>query len=57
MEEPELTLISSNDISIAESDIEHSNHEKIKEDKINNPACVDQPEFNVFTEVSLYYLM
>ncbi|NWQ95365.1 CE295 protein, partial [Burhinus bistriatus] len=50
MEEPELTLISSNDISIAESDIEHTNQEIIKEDKINNPACVDQPEFNVFTE-------
>ncbi|KAM6418517.1 centrosomal protein of 295 kDa [Pluvialis apricaria] len=50
MEEPELTLISSNDISIAESDIEHSNQEKIEEDKINNPACVDQPEFNVLTE-------
>ncbi|NXA26464.1 CE295 protein, partial [Ibidorhyncha struthersii] len=50
MEEPELTLISSNDISIAESDIEHSNQEKIKEDKINNPACVDQPKFNVLTD-------
>ncbi|XP_074427495.1 centrosomal protein of 295 kDa isoform X2 [Larus michahellis] len=50
MEEPELTLISSNDISIAESDVEHPNPEKIKEDKINNPAHVDQPEFNVFTE-------
>ncbi|NXE26099.1 CE295 protein, partial [Ardeotis kori] len=50
MEEPELTLISSNDISIAESDIEHTNQEKIKKDKINNPACVDQSDFNVFTE-------
>ncbi|XP_026720151.1 centrosomal protein of 295 kDa isoform X2 [Athene cunicularia] len=50
MEEPELTLISSNDISIAESDIEHTNQEKIKEDKINRPACVDQSEFNAFTE-------
>ncbi|XP_074773436.1 centrosomal protein of 295 kDa [Athene noctua] len=50
MEEPELTLISSNDISIAESDIEHTNQEKIKEDKINHPACVDQSEFNAFTE-------
>ena len=56
MEEPELTLISSNDISIAESDIEHTNQEKIKEDKINHPACVDQSEFNVFTEVSLYLM-
>ncbi|NXW35557.1 CE295 protein, partial [Phaetusa simplex] len=50
MEEPELTLISSNDISIAESDVERPNQEKIKEDKINNPACVDQPDCNVFTE-------
>ncbi|NXC75516.1 CE295 protein, partial [Anhinga anhinga] len=50
MEEPEITLISSNDISIAESDIEHTNQEKIKEDKSNNPACADQSEFNVFTE-------
>ncbi|KFZ45471.1 Centrosomal protein KIAA1731, partial [Antrostomus carolinensis] len=50
MEEPELTLISSNDISIAESDTEHTNREKIKKDKISNPACVDQCEFNVFTE-------
>uniref|UniRef100_A0A8B9ITD0 ALMS motif domain-containing protein n=1 Tax=Amazona collaria TaxID=241587 RepID=A0A8B9ITD0_9PSIT len=50
MEEPELTLISSNDISIAESDIERSNQGKIKEDKINNPAAVHQSEFHVFTE-------
>ncbi|NXE75783.1 CE295 protein, partial [Cochlearius cochlearius] len=50
MEEPELTLASSNDVSIAESDIEHTNQEKIKEDKIGNSACVDQFEFNVFTE-------
>ncbi|NXF32601.1 CE295 protein, partial [Nyctibius bracteatus] len=50
MEEPELTLISSNDISFAESDIEHTDREKIQEDKINNPACVDQSEFNVLTE-------
>ncbi|KFQ34368.1 Centrosomal protein KIAA1731, partial [Mesitornis unicolor] len=50
MEEPELTPISSTDISIAESDIEHTNQEKVKEDKINNPACVNPSEFNVFTE-------
>ncbi|KFP33078.1 Centrosomal protein KIAA1731, partial [Colius striatus] len=50
MEEPELTLISSSDISIAESDIEHSDRDKIKDDKIHNPECVDQSEFNVFTE-------
>ncbi|NXI89354.1 CE295 protein, partial [Psophia crepitans] len=50
MEEPELTLVSSNDISIAESDTEHTNQEKTKEDAISNPACVDQSELNVFTE-------
>ncbi|XP_021147187.2 centrosomal protein of 295 kDa isoform X3 [Columba livia] len=50
LEEPELTLIGSNDISLAESDIEHTNQEKIKEDGINKAACVDQPDFNVFTE-------
>ncbi|NXP23535.1 CE295 protein, partial [Scytalopus superciliaris] len=49
MEEPELTLISSNDISIAESDIEHINQEKTG-DEINNPACVGQSNCNVFTE-------
>ncbi|NXM70921.1 CE295 protein, partial [Serilophus lunatus] len=49
MEEPELTLISSDDISIAESDIEHITQENT-EDKINNPACVDQSECNVLTE-------
>ncbi|XP_027533231.1 centrosomal protein of 295 kDa isoform X3 [Neopelma chrysocephalum] len=49
MEEPELTLISSNDISTAESDIEHINQQKI-EDKIDNPTCVGQSECNVFTE-------
>ncbi|NXT97119.1 CE295 protein, partial [Buphagus erythrorhynchus] len=50
MEEPELTLISSNDISIVESDIEHPNQEKIKEDAVGNSACVDQSDCNVFTE-------
>ncbi|XP_058714763.1 centrosomal protein of 295 kDa isoform X2 [Poecile atricapillus] len=50
MEEPELTLISSNDISIVESDVEHPNKEKIKEDAMDNSVCVDQSECNVFTE-------
>ncbi|NXV75908.1 CE295 protein, partial [Atlantisia rogersi] len=50
MEEPELTLLSSNDISIAESDIEHTTLEKIKEDKISEPPCVDQSAFKVSTE-------
>ncbi|XP_009957195.1 PREDICTED: centrosomal protein KIAA1731 homolog, partial [Leptosomus discolor] len=55
MEEPELTLISSNDISIAESDIECTNQEKNKENKINNPARVDQSEFSVFTEEQAFF--
>ncbi|NXI20444.1 CE295 protein, partial [Irena cyanogastra] len=50
MEEPELTLISSNDISIVESDIEHPNQGKIKKDAMDNSACVDQSECNVYTE-------
>ncbi|NXS18407.1 CE295 protein, partial [Mystacornis crossleyi] len=50
MEEPELTLISSNDISIVESDTEHPNQEKIKKAAVDNPAGVDQSECNVFTE-------
>ncbi|XP_068037609.1 centrosomal protein of 295 kDa isoform X2 [Anomalospiza imberbis] len=52
MEEPELTLISSNDISIVELDIEHPNQEKTKEDAMDNPSCVDQSECNVYTEES-----
>ncbi|NXJ78836.1 CE295 protein, partial [Trogon melanurus] len=50
MEEPELTLISSNDISLVESGLEHTNQEKMKEDEINNLSRVDQSEFNVFSE-------
>lgn len=53
MEEPELTLISSNDISIVESDMGHPNQDKMKEDVMDNSACVDQSECNVFTEVSI----
>lgn len=53
MEEPELTLISSNDTSIVELDIEHPNQEKTKEDAMDNSACVDQSECNVYTEVSI----
>ncbi|XP_063250548.1 centrosomal protein of 295 kDa isoform X2 [Prinia subflava] len=50
MEEPELTLISSNDISIVESDTGHANQEKMKEDAMDSSACVGQSECNVFTE-------
>ncbi|NXK22422.1 CE295 protein, partial [Arenaria interpres] len=53
MEEPELTLLSSNDISIAESDAEHPNREKMEEVKVNNPACVDQSELNAETDFLL----
>lgn len=53
MEEPELTLVSSNDISIVESDIEHANQDKIKEDAVDNSACVDRSECNVYTQVSI----
>ncbi|NXX89450.1 CE295 protein, partial [Centropus bengalensis] len=49
LEEPELTLISSTDTSIAEPDTEQTNHEKIK-DGISNPMCVHQPDFDVFPE-------
>ncbi|NWV75166.1 CE295 protein, partial [Dasyornis broadbenti] len=50
MEEPELTLISSNDISIVESDTEHPKQDKMKEDAMGNTACVHQSECKVFTE-------
>lgn len=50
MEEPELTLVSSNDISIAESDTEQMNQERSSEDKINNPACADSSAISVVTE-------
>lgn len=53
MEEPELTLISSSDISVVESDTEHPNQEKIKKDAMDNAAGVDQSECNVFTEVRI----
>ncbi|KFW08404.1 Centrosomal protein KIAA1731, partial [Eurypyga helias] len=50
MEEPELTLVSSNDISLAESGAECTDGEKMKEDKTNNPACADQSELSAFAE-------
>lgn len=53
MEEPELTLVSSTDISIAESDTEHMNQKGSSEDKTNNPACADRSAISVLTEVSL----
>lgn len=53
MEEPELTLVSSNDISIAESDTEQMNQERSSEGKTNNPACADSSAISVVTEVSL----
>lgn len=53
MEEPELTFVSSNDISTAESDAEHTNQEGSSEDKTKNPACADRSAISVLTEVSL----
>ncbi|NWU95182.1 CE295 protein, partial [Upupa epops] len=50
LEEPELTLLSSGDVSAAESDAEHSSRAKMKEDKINHPAHVAQAEPNAFPE-------
>ncbi|XP_072182915.1 centrosomal protein of 295 kDa [Excalfactoria chinensis] len=50
MEEPELTLVSSNDISTAESDAEHMNQERSSEDQTNNPACTDRSAVSVLTE-------
>ncbi|NWW95999.1 CE295 protein, partial [Rhynochetos jubatus] len=50
MEEPELTLVSSSDVSIAESDTERPNGEKF-----SNPACVDQSELGVFTEEGEFF--
>ncbi|NXO33885.1 CE295 protein, partial [Locustella ochotensis] len=50
MEEPELTLISSTDISTVESDFGHPNQEKMKEDAVDKSARVDQSECSVFTE-------
>ncbi|XP_010704402.1 centrosomal protein of 295 kDa-like isoform X2 [Meleagris gallopavo] len=50
MEEPELTLVSSTDISIAESDTEHMNQKGSSEDKTNNPACADRSAISVLTE-------
>ncbi|XP_015707768.2 centrosomal protein of 295 kDa isoform X1 [Coturnix japonica] len=50
MEEPELTLVSSNDISIAESDAEHMNQERSNEDQTNNPVCTDRSAVSVLTK-------
>ncbi|NWR50845.1 CE295 protein, partial [Regulus satrapa] len=57
MEEPELTLISSTEISIVESDTEHPNQEKMKDDAMDNSARVDQSECNVFTEERELFLL
>ncbi|OXB78218.1 UNVERIFIED_CONTAM: hypothetical protein H355_006161, partial [Colinus virginianus] len=54
MEEPELTLVSSNDISIAESDTEHMNQEKRSEGKTKDPACVDRSAISVLPETSTF---
>ncbi|OXB58977.1 hypothetical protein ASZ78_004381, partial [Callipepla squamata] len=56
MEEPELTLVSSNDISIAESDTEHMNQEKRSEGKTKDPACVDRSAISVLPEIRVNIL-
>uniref|UniRef100_A0A8D0HGE6 Centrosomal protein of 295 kDa n=1 Tax=Sphenodon punctatus TaxID=8508 RepID=A0A8D0HGE6_SPHPU len=44
MEEPELTLISSSDISAAESDMEHMNSEENKENKMHNLSLTNSEQ-------------
>ncbi|XP_039351003.1 centrosomal protein of 295 kDa isoform X3 [Mauremys reevesii] len=48
MEEPELTLISSNDISVAESDSEHISQEKKRENKFDSLAYAGHSEGREF---------
>lgn len=56
MEEPELTLLSSNDITVAESDTDSIGQEEKRENEISTPACADQSEFKSCSEVNLDYL-
>lgn len=56
MEEPELTLISSNDISVAESDSEHISQEKKRKNKFDSLAYASQSELKSCSEVNLDYL-
>ncbi|CAM4351233.1 unnamed protein product [Lepidochelys olivacea] len=50
MEEPELTLISSNDISVAESDSEHISQEKKRKNKFDSLAYASQSELKSCSE-------
>ncbi|XP_053871622.1 centrosomal protein of 295 kDa isoform X3 [Malaclemys terrapin pileata] len=50
MEEPELTLISSNDISVAESDLEHISQEKKRKNKLDSLAYAGQSELKSCSE-------
>ncbi|KAM9172061.1 centrosomal protein of 295 kDa isoform 1-T1 [Pangshura tecta] len=50
MEEPELTLISSNDISVAESDLEHISQEKKRENKFDSLAYAGHSELKSCSE-------
>ncbi|XP_067424365.1 centrosomal protein of 295 kDa isoform X2 [Emydura macquarii macquarii] len=50
MEEPELTLISSNDISVAESDVEHISQEEKRKNKFDSLAYAGQSEFKSCSE-------
>ncbi|XP_075775417.1 centrosomal protein of 295 kDa isoform X3 [Pelodiscus sinensis] len=50
MEEPELTLLSSNDVSIAESDCEHISQEKKRKKKLDSLAYSGQTELKSCSE-------
>uniref|UniRef100_A0A7M4G0U9 Centrosomal protein 295 n=1 Tax=Crocodylus porosus TaxID=8502 RepID=A0A7M4G0U9_CROPO len=50
MEEPELTLLSSNDITVAESDMDSIDQEEKRENEISTPACADQSQFKSCSE-------
>uniref|UniRef100_A0A674K4S5 ALMS motif domain-containing protein n=2 Tax=Terrapene triunguis TaxID=2587831 RepID=A0A674K4S5_9SAUR len=56
MEEPELTLISSNDISVAESDSEHISQEKKRKNKFDSLAYAGQSELKSCSEQGREFL-
>ncbi|KAM9172062.1 centrosomal protein of 295 kDa isoform 2-T2 [Pangshura tecta] len=56
MEEPELTLISSNDISVAESDLEHISQEKKRENKFDSLAYAGHSELKSCSEQGREFL-
>ncbi|XP_074840228.1 centrosomal protein of 295 kDa isoform X2 [Carettochelys insculpta] len=50
MEEPDLTLLSSDDISVAESESEHVSQEKKRTNKLDSLAYIDQAELKSSSE-------